>query len=258
MGFDLRVYAAATLATLVTAVATGLVPALQIVRPQPRRPHSRGAQGATDGVERRRLRSLLIAAEVALALVLLVGAGLMGRTMLALERRATRDSASTTSPWQTVSLAGTPHAAPEPRRADLPSASANGSPRCQASTSVSAINHLPLAGDVWTLGYTIEGRPGTRARPSLGRGLPRRRPGLLLDDGYPDARRAATSRRPTAPARHPWRSSTSAMADRRWPGQNAVGQRLHLPGPGNVQDPITVVGSRGQRPAGRLDEHAGG
>ena len=29
--------------------------------------------------------------------------------------------------------------------------------------SVSAVNHLPIAGDVWTLGYTIEGRPAPPA-----------------------------------------------------------------------------------------------
>ena len=32
------------------------------------------------------------------------------------------------------------------------------------------------------------------------------------------------------------------MADRRWPGRSAVGERIRLPGPGDVQAPITIVG----------------
>jgi hypothetical protein len=33
-----------------------------------------------------------------------------------------------------------------------------------------------------------------------------------------------------------------AMAERQWPGENAIGHRIRLPGPGDVQAPITVVG----------------
>jgi putative ABC transport system permease protein len=32
------------------------------------------------------------------------------------------------------------------------------------------------------------------------------------------------------------------MTDRRWPGANPIGQRIRLPGPSNVQAPITIVG----------------
>jgi ABC-type antimicrobial peptide transport system permease subunit len=32
------------------------------------------------------------------------------------------------------------------------------------------------------------------------------------------------------------------MANRRWPGQSAVGQRIRLPGPSDSQQPITIVG----------------
>jgi putative ABC transport system permease protein len=33
-----------------------------------------------------------------------------------------------------------------------------------------------------------------------------------------------------------------AMAERQWPGEDPVGRRIHLPGPGEVQAPITVIG----------------
>jgi predicted permease len=83
VAFDVRVFAAATIATLAAGVVTGLVPALQVSR-RSGTTAWRGTRGATDGARRTRLRGLIVGAEVALALVLLVGAGLMGRTLIAL------------------------------------------------------------------------------------------------------------------------------------------------------------------------------
>ena len=105
------------------------MPALQVLRPSLTTAFA-GAKGATEGVERKRTRSILIAAEVALALILLVGAGLMARTMFALS--AVRPGFSVESvAVATVSLAGTPHAAPDARRAAMYRV-ANGWPRFQA------------------------------------------------------------------------------------------------------------------------------
>ena len=157
VSLDARVFWVAALAALVSGLTTGLVPAIQLARTSISSAFQDGAKGATEGSGRKRVRSLLVTAEVTLALVLLVGAGLMGRTMLklsAVDPGFRPDHLAVAN----VSLAGTPLAAPAARApmflrvrdrlASLPGVSA-----------VSAINHLPLAGDVWTLGYTIEGRP---------------------------------------------------------------------------------------------------
>ena len=48
VGFDLRIYLAATIATVIAGVVTGLVPALQIARPQLSAVFQ-GARGATEG-----------------------------------------------------------------------------------------------------------------------------------------------------------------------------------------------------------------
>src|SRR5207237_5470064 len=70
--------------SLLTGVAFGLVPALRLsgARLQSTlRAGGRGVAGAGDGV---RLRDALVVAEVALAVVLVTGAGLMARSFVAL------------------------------------------------------------------------------------------------------------------------------------------------------------------------------
>ena len=72
--------------TAVIAVATGLLfglaPALQASRTDLNENLKEGGQGAGTGRGRQRLRGMLVVAEVALSMVLLVGAGLMVRSML--------------------------------------------------------------------------------------------------------------------------------------------------------------------------------
>jgi putative ABC transport system permease protein len=75
IALDERVLAAAAGLALVTGVLFGIVPALQLSRPDLANALKDGARG-TAGTGRQRLRSVLVVAEVALALVLLVGAAL--------------------------------------------------------------------------------------------------------------------------------------------------------------------------------------
>ena len=62
---------------VITGVAAGLVPALRSSSASLGSSLKEGARGSSDGVQQNRLRSLLVIAEVALALVLLVGASLL-------------------------------------------------------------------------------------------------------------------------------------------------------------------------------------
>lgn len=75
IGIDLRVLAASAGAALVTGVLFGLAPALQLSRPNLTEALREGGRGTAGGA-RQWLRSSLVVAEVALAMVLLVGAGL--------------------------------------------------------------------------------------------------------------------------------------------------------------------------------------
>ncbi len=64
--------------SLLTGIVFGLAPAFQLSLSDPNRSLADSSRGGTTGVERRRLRSTLVAIEVAVSLVLLVAAGLAG------------------------------------------------------------------------------------------------------------------------------------------------------------------------------------
>ena len=81
---DGRVLAFASAVSILTGVLFGLVPALQVSRPDPNAALREGGARTTAGSRRQRTRNILVVVETALALVLLVGAALMIRTFLAL------------------------------------------------------------------------------------------------------------------------------------------------------------------------------
>ncbi len=70
---------------VVTGILFGLAPAFQAARPALHGTMQEGGRGAGGSVARNRLRSSLVVVEVALALVLLVGASLFVRSFLALQ-----------------------------------------------------------------------------------------------------------------------------------------------------------------------------
>jgi len=76
IGIDLRVLATAVLVSIATGVAFGIVPAFQSSRPDLTRTLNDSGRASTAGATSQKLRSLLVVIEVALAVVLLVGAGL--------------------------------------------------------------------------------------------------------------------------------------------------------------------------------------
>ena len=76
IALNLRVLAAAVGASLVTGLLFGAVPALHVSRPDLTSALKDGARGASASGIRQRLRGALVVAEVALAVILLVGAAL--------------------------------------------------------------------------------------------------------------------------------------------------------------------------------------
>ncbi|MFL5580620.1 MAG: ABC transporter permease [Gemmatimonadaceae bacterium] len=83
VGVDARVLLFALGAALVSALLFGLAPALRVARTSPAE-HMRGGARAGAGAAHRRLASALVVGEIALAVVLVTGAGLLVRSLWAL------------------------------------------------------------------------------------------------------------------------------------------------------------------------------
>jgi putative ABC transport system permease protein len=84
IGLDRRVLLFTGAVSLLTGLLFGLVPAWQASRPALNEVLKEGGRGATDG--RGRLRHLLIVGEIAITLVLLVGAGLLLKSLYRLQQ----------------------------------------------------------------------------------------------------------------------------------------------------------------------------
>ncbi|MGA9768287.1 MAG: ABC transporter permease [Blastocatellia bacterium] len=86
IGIDGRMFAFTLAIALLTGIIFGLVPALNISKANLNEVLKDSSRGATGGLRHRRLRGLLVVAEVALAFVLLIGAGLLMRSFIFLQR----------------------------------------------------------------------------------------------------------------------------------------------------------------------------
>jgi putative ABC transport system permease protein len=85
VGINYQVLGFTLLVSLLTGLIFGLVPALEASRPDLNETLKEGGKGAGSGTRSHRVRDVFVVAEVALALVLLISAGLMIKSFLKLQ-----------------------------------------------------------------------------------------------------------------------------------------------------------------------------
>ena len=220
---DLRAALFLFSATILTSVSFGLAPALQASSINVNDTLKEGSRGSSQGVSRNRLRSLLVISEFALALILLIGAGLMIRTFAALQAvDAGFNPHNVVS--MVVSVAGSREADPARRSIfyhqliervrSLPGVEAAG-----------AINHLPLAGDLWGWSFIIEGRPKPRPGESPSGVYRMVTPGYFGTMRLPLIRGRDVSETDNATAPGVVIISERA-AKEYWPGEDPIGKRI--------------------------------
>jgi putative ABC transport system permease protein len=241
VAIDGRVLLFTLAATLATGVLFGLAPALQAAAPDSAQALREGTRGSAAGGERHRLRSFLVASEIALALVLLVGAGLMVRSFLALQRvDAGFDPRHVLT--LTVPITGAREAEPGRRQIFYQELLA----RVRALPGVTAdgaINHLPLAGDLWGLSFWVEGRPEPSAGERNSAAYRVVLPGYFATMRLPIVRGRAIGTGDDLAAPRVVMVN-EVLADRFWPGEDPIGKRIRFdrPGPGEEPEWLTVVG----------------
>lgn len=228
LAVDARLLAVALIAAIACSVAFGLAPALQAARREFHGSLRQGGRGSSEGPDRRRLRDWLVASEVALALVLLVGAGLLVRSFSALHAIDPGfDPRGVLT--MVVSVKGSQAGAPQRRAAFFRETVAR--LRSQPGVlSASAVNHLPMAGDIWGRSFQVEGHP----LPAPGE-APSAAYRVVLP-GYFEVMRLSLVRgrdfdELDVRGRPGVIIVNQAMADAWWPGQDPVGRRVTLDDP---------------------------
>jgi len=235
LGFSGAVAFFAVGVIIITGLASGLAPALHLSRADVHGALQGASRGATEGVGGRQLRRVLLGVELALALALLAGAGLMGRTLLRLQAVDPGFDPRNLLTF-TVSLGGTVHDNARLAYFDRAAEAVGAVP---GVVSASAINHLPLAGDTWHFRFQPEGRaeprPGDEPRATW----------RLVRSGY-----FSTMRLPLVAGRDfdardrdeslPVCIINETMARRHWPGEDPVGRRVGVGG--RNRSWLTIVG----------------
>jgi putative ABC transport system permease protein len=221
---DGMVLAVTTVVSLLAGVVFGLAPALQASRPAPGEDLKAG-RGASGDRRQSVMHDLLMASEIATALVLLAGAGLMVRTLVSLQALDGGFDARGVLALS-VSVQGSPNAAPE-RRAPFFTELADRLRALPGVTSASAINHLPIRGDLWTRTFHVQGRPPARPGEAPGAVYRVVLPEYFSTMGMPLVRGRSFTARDVAGAPDVVIVSDN-LARRHWPGQDAIGQRIVL------------------------------
>jgi putative ABC transport system permease protein len=236
MALDLRVLAAAVTASILCGLAFGILPALASARRDAQPDLKDGERGSS--ARGGRLRDALVASEIALALVLLVGAGLLVRTFAAL---GAIDPGFDPKGVLTmaVSLSGSSENAPGRRAAFV----VETVERLRATPGVeaaSAINHLPIAGDVWGLPYHAEGRPLPAPGEEPAAAWRVVLPGYFRAMRLPLVRGRDFDAQDTV-GRPGVVIVNETLAAAQWPGRDPIGRTLAV---GAIREPrwLTVVG----------------
>ncbi len=244
VGLDPLVLAFTIAVSILTGVIFGVAPALQASKPDLNETLKEAGRGSTG--RRHVLRSVLVVAEVALTMVLLIGAGLMIRSFYRLQRV---DPGFVADNLLTFNVSLPPGKyAEEQQRTNFYQQLLQNLRVMPGVESVGMATGLPLGNNGWQSGFWIEGRPeppqGQRPLTEV----------AFVSPGYFDTMRMTLLSgrpfteqdvKPPAPPnaqRQPFTAPTVTIIDeefarRYWPDDHPVGQQISFWG-----GKVTVVG----------------
>jgi putative ABC transport system permease protein len=159
VGVDLRMLGFILAVSVITGVCFGLLPAFQATRPDLNRA-LKDVTRASQGRSRRRSRDFLVIAELALAQLLLVAAGLL---IVSYVRLNQIDAGFNPDHVLTAKIAPSTKKYPDPkRRAEFFTAVLDHLRQIPGVQSAAIVLNLPLSGSSMNRGFTVEGRPPAR------------------------------------------------------------------------------------------------
>ena len=252
IGIDTWALGFTLLVSFAAGIIIGIVPALQFTKSSLSETLKQGSGRTGGSPMKQHTRKALVVSEVALSLVLLIGAGLMIRSFWKLQNV---DPGFDTSNALTMSVALTPIRYSEPHQQlaflDRAMEQIRAVP---GVVSVGTTTTIPLAGGGSTQPFSIEGRPtGTIAEQPMAQtryispdyfkaiGIPLRQGRFFSDQDRDNS--------------VPVIIISEAMARRFWPGENPIGKRL-TPSFHSKEGAREIVGVVGDVKARGLDSDA--
>ncbi len=246
---DFRVLGFALLVSIVTGIVFGLAPALQASRVDLNESLKENARGTTGGLRQSRLRGFLIVSEVSLAVILMIGAGLLTKSFV---RLLAVDPGF--DPGHTLTMEVSLPALPPSRYAEDEAqetffkealARLNQTP---GVTAAGAVLSLPLTGAQESTDVFIDGRPrSSDQRPNADYTIVT--PEYFRAQQIPLLQGRQLSDRDDKGAPSVIVVNDS-LARRFWPNENPIGKRLTV---GFEQSPREIVGVVGNIKQTTLD-----
>ncbi|MEK6405678.1 MAG: ABC transporter permease [Acidobacteriota bacterium] len=162
---DVRVLGFAVAIALLTSVLFGLTPALHASKINLSESLKEGSRGLAGGQRSNHVRSVLVISEVALSLVLLIGAGLMIKSLASLLKVDPGFKPDSTLTMQ-ISLLGSRYPSAKQQIAFFQDVT-HRVETLPGIQSVGLISSAPLSGGVYAGGFSIEGRVATSESDDL-------------------------------------------------------------------------------------------
>ena len=156
VGIDWRVLGFTLLVSVLTGVVFGLVPALHSSKTELTESLKEGGRGSGEGARRNRVRSVLVVGELAVAVVLLVGAGLLIQSLWRL-----RQVSPGFQPQNVLTfVVGIPDVKyPTQKQAQFYNDLTTRIKAWPGVQVASSVIPLPLSGDRFSISFVIDGRP---------------------------------------------------------------------------------------------------
>jgi putative ABC transport system permease protein len=233
---DRRVLVFSAVLTLSTGIIFGLVPALQASKPDLNGQIKEGPSRGTAGPRRTKMRSFFVVSEIALSLTLLVGAGLMMRSLVRLQ-----DVHLGFDPTQVLTM-----------RITLPEAKYDSDERIRSFEeqllgrikAIPGVSWAGLTNDLPVSWENVNGPFKIQGKPEWPKGQAPLTEWLVASPEYFKAMgiQVIAGRTFTATDRKgslPVAVINRTMAARYWPGESPIGQRIHI---GWNDDWLEVIG----------------
>lgn len=236
MQVDANVMLVTVAAAVVTSLLFGLLPALQSSSLTLVDTLKEGARGSTGG--RMRMRRVLVAAEVALALPLLVAAGM---TAVGTQRFLNGPQGYDPDGLLVFRLTLPESTYPDQTaRVQFTERAIDAFESLPGVTAVAATNIIPSSSSNWRVRYELEGQPAATPNDRPRADYRTITPGWFDTMRMPITRGRAFTRLDRAESQLVAIVSDS-FAERHWPGEDPLGKRVVLPG--DTTATLTIVGT---------------